>query len=186
MLRSDLRYEVSRTHVSHGATLTDEGLRSVYATLEAQAEERLRRWFAGEIRIERSAEMRYGEQVFEMDVSLDGLRWDDPGIATRVEERFHQRHEELYTYSSPDQEVVFVNARVAAVGCVTEPLQDRATKRSLSSQVLKRERPAYFDGWRTVPVHQITHLEPGTRIEGPAILEAETTTVVAGDGDVSL
>jgi len=30
--------------------------------------------------------------------------------------RFHRRHEELYAYSAPGQEVVVVNARVAVVG----------------------------------------------------------------------
>ena len=34
----------------------------------------------------------------------------------QIEDRFHVRHEELYTYASRGQEVVFVNARVAAVG----------------------------------------------------------------------
>jgi N-methylhydantoinase A len=34
-----------------------------------------------------------------------------------------------------------------------------------------------------VPVYQIDKLVPGATIEGPAILEAETTTVVAGVGD---
>ncbi|KMO42762.1 5-oxoprolinase [Methylobacterium variabile] len=183
MLTSDLRYEVSRTHVGDGAALTDEGLRAVYATLEEQATRRLRSWFDGEIRIERSAEMRYGEQVFEVDVPLDGLGWDEAGIAQRVEERFHQRHEELYTYASRDQEVVFVNARVSAIGHVPEPAHE-APGEVRGAAPAPRERRAWFDGWRQVPVHQIASLPPGSRIEGPAILEAETTTVVAGEGDV--
>ncbi|MBN8965092.1 MAG: hydantoinase/oxoprolinase family protein, partial [Rhizobiales bacterium] len=99
MLTSDLRYEVSQTHVGDDTAMTDEGLRPVYAALEQQAINRLRGWFDGDIHIERSAEMRYGEQVFEVDVSLDGLDWNEPGLAERVAERFHLRHEELYTYS---------------------------------------------------------------------------------------
>jgi N-methylhydantoinase A len=183
MLMSDLRYEVSQTHVGDGAALTDEGLRSVYASLEAQASERLRSWFDGDIRIERLAEMRYGEQVFEIDVPLDGLDWDEPGIAARVEERFHQRHEELYTYASRDQEVVFVNARVAAIGPMPDPVQE-APAPITDGAAGGHERLAHFGERRNVPVYQIAALSPGTTIEGPVILEAETTTVVAGDGDV--
>jgi N-methylhydantoinase A len=37
---------------------------------------------------------------------------DSAAIVDQIEKRFHRRHEDLYTYSSPDQEVVFVNARV--------------------------------------------------------------------------
>jgi len=183
MLTSDLRYEVSRTHVGDGAATTDEGLRAVYAELERQATARLRSWFGGEIRIERSAEMRYGEQVFEVDVPFDGLDWDEAGIAARVEERFHRRHEELYTYASRDQEVVFVNARVAVIGRVPEPAQEKPAPAG-GEAAAPRERRAYFGGWRDVPVHQIASLAPGARIEGPAVLEAETTTVLVGKGDI--
>jgi N-methylhydantoinase A len=116
-------------------------------------------------------------------VPLDGLGWDEAGIAQRVEERFHQRHEELYTYASRDQEVVFVNARVSAIGHVPEPAHE-APGEVRGAAPAPRERRAWFDGWRQVPVHQIASLPPGSRIEGPAILEAETTTVVAGEGDV--
>ena len=75
---------------------------------------------ADRIAIERSAEMRYGEQIFEIDVALDGLDWDAASLVDQIEDRFHRRHEELYTYASRDQEVVFVNARVAAVGEVSQ------------------------------------------------------------------
>ncbi len=183
MLTSDLRYEVGRTHVSDGAMMTDEGLRAVYAALERQARERLQSWFDGAIQIERSAEMRYGEQVFEVDVPFDGLDWDRPDIAARVAERFHRRHEELYTYASRDQEVVFVNARVAAIGRVPELAQEKPAPTG-GEVAAPRERRAYFRGWRSVPVYQIASLAPDARITGPAILEAETTTVLVGEGDV--
>jgi N-methylhydantoinase A len=182
MLTSDLRYEVSQTHVGDDTAMTDEGLRSVYAALERQATTRLRGWFDGDIRIERSAEMRYGEQVFEVDVSLDGLDWNEPGLAERVAERFHLRHEELYTYSSRDQEVVFVNARVAAIGHISAPTLEQPSPQAKPHAVETR-RQAHLDGWKSVPVYQIDKLAPGASIEGPAIFEAETTTVVAGAGD---
>ena len=67
------------------------------------------------LRIERSAEMRYGEQIFEIDVPLDAIDWTAPDLVARIHEEFHRGHEELYTYASRDQEVVFVNARAAAV-----------------------------------------------------------------------
>ena len=60
--------------------------------------------------------MRYGEQIFEITVPLDGVDIDAPDLIEQVVARFHQRHEELYTYSAPDQEVVLVNARLAVVG----------------------------------------------------------------------
>src|SRR5207244_3928083 len=120
---------------------------------ERQAEGRLRSWFNGPIRIERSAEMRYGEQIFEIDVTLDGLDWNAVSLVDAIEDRFHRRHEELYTYSSPGQEVVFVNARVAAVGEVSQ--RGESTKAAMQGSACKPQgaRKAYFGGWRDVPVY---------------------------------
>jgi N-methylhydantoinase A len=110
MLTCDLRYELSRTHYGAGKRISADEVRDIFAALEQQATERLRGWFNGPIVVERSAEMRYGEQIFEIDVGLDGLDWNDAKLVDRIEDRFHRRHEELYTYASRDQEVVFTPA----------------------------------------------------------------------------
>lgn len=126
MLTNDLRYEVRRTHFETGARTTASDIRNIFSDLEEQATERLANWFDGPIITERSADMRYGEQVFEVDVPLSDVDLTAPSLVAEVEERFHRRHEELYTYASRDQEVVFVNARLAAVGAV--PRIERANK----------------------------------------------------------
>jgi N-methylhydantoinase A len=143
----------------------------------------LRSWFNGPIQIERSAEMRYGEQIFEIDVSLDGLDWNSTSLVDEIEDRFHRRHEELYTYASRGQEVVFVNARVAAVGEVSR--RGEGAKAAMQTSTCKPQglRKAYFGGWREIPVYAFDSLAPGHSLEGPAIIEAETTTVLVDTGD---
>jgi N-methylhydantoinase A len=183
MLTSDLRYEVSRTHYGAAARITADEVRELFAGLEQQAAGRLRSWFNGPVSIERSAEMRYGEQIFEIDVSLDGLDWNATDLVDRIEDRFHVRHEELYTYASRGQEVVFVNARVAAVGEVAR-LDEGARETAASSACSPRsKRQAFFGGWREVPVYALDDLRPGHTLTGPAIIEAETTTVLVDSGD---
>jgi N-methylhydantoinase A len=183
MLTSDLRYEMSRTHYGAGARVSAGEVRELFGQLEQAAAGRLRVWFNGPVSIERSAEMRYGEQIFEIDVSLDDLDWNAADIVDQIEDRFHRRHEELYTYASPDQEVVFVNARVAAVGAVA--LADQDTRPASSSGVCapRGKRQAFFGGWREVPVYALDALQPGHSLTGPAIIEAETTTVLVDTGD---
>jgi N-methylhydantoinase A len=183
MLTSDLRYEVSRTHYGAGGRITADEVRALFAELEKQAEGRLRGWFNGPIRIERSAEMRYGEQIFEIDVSLDDLDWNSPSLVDAIEDRFHRRHEELYTYSSPGQEVVFVNARVAAVGEVSQRGEGAKAATQASACKPMGKRKAWFGGWRDIPVYAFDRLQPGHSLEGPAIIEAETTTVLVDTGD---
>jgi N-methylhydantoinase A len=183
MLTSDLRYEVSRTHYGAGPRITAGEVRALFAELEAQAAGRLRSWFDGPIAIERSAEMRYGEQIFEIDVSLDGLDWNAENLVDQIEDRFHVKHEELYTYASRGQEVVFVNARVAAVGAVAQRGQDTRPASSSGACAPRGQRPAFFGGWRDVPVYALDDLKPGHSLNGPAIIEAETTTVLVDTGD---
>ncbi|MEH2614708.1 hydantoinase/oxoprolinase family protein [Bradyrhizobium sp. AZCC 1693] len=183
MLTSDLRYEVSRTHYGAGTRITADEVRELFAGLEQQAAGRLLSWFNGKIAIERSAEMRYGEQIFEIDVSLDGLDWNAADLVERIEDRFHVRHEELYTYASRGQEVVFVNARVAAVGEVARLDSDAKPASSSGGCTPRSQRQAFLGGWRAVPVYALDELRPGHTLAGPAIIEAETTTVLVDTGD---
>jgi len=183
MLTSDLRYELSRTHFESGARSTADEVRAIFAELETRATERLRGWFDGPIAVERSAEMRYGEQIFEIDVPLDDIDLDSPALIEEIEARFHRRHEELYTYASPEQEVVFVNARVAAIGAVSVPGQDARAVAAAGPSAPRGRRKAWFGAWREVDVYALDALRPGQTLQGPAIIEAETTTVLINDGD---
>src|SRR6478736_6425318 len=172
MLTSDLRYEMSRTHYGKAARISADEVRDLFAELEQAAAGRLRSWFKGPLSIERSAEMRYGEQIFEIDVSLDGLDWDAADLVDRIEDRFHVRHEELYTYASRGQEVVFVNARAAAVGEVARLGSETKSASSSGACSPRSKRQAFFGGWREVPVFALDDLQPGHALTGPAIIEA--------------
>lgn len=183
MLTSDLRYEISRTHFETGARTTAAEVCEIFSDLERRTVERLKDWFDGPIAIERSAEMRYGEQIFEIDVPLSDIDLNSERLIAEIEDRFHQRHEELYTYASRGQEVVFVNARVAAVGKVSAGKVKEKPAGSAAPSAPRSKRPAYLGGWREVPVYALDDLKPGESLQGPAIIEAETTTVVINEGD---
>jgi N-methylhydantoinase A len=183
MLTSDVRYEASRTHYGTGSRISAGEVRSLYAELDQQAAGRLRAWFNGPITIQRSAEMRYGEQIFEIDVPFDDIDWDAASLVDQIENCFHQRHEELYTYASRGQEVVFVNARVAAIGEVARTgREERSTPKAAPCKP-RTARPAFFGAWRESPVYFLDDLRAGHSFTGPAIVQAETTTVLIGAGD---
>ena len=74
MLTSDLRYEVRPHAFRDRRSPTASEVREIFVELESRAVERLRGWFDGPIAVERSAEMRYGEQIFEIDVALEWRR----------------------------------------------------------------------------------------------------------------
>ena len=84
--------------------------------MEQEGLARLRASFDGPVRVQRSVEMRYGEQIFEITVPLDGIDWEVDDPLPQIVERFHNRHEELYTYALREQSAVLVNARAAVIG----------------------------------------------------------------------
>ncbi|MCZ0735374.1 hydantoinase/oxoprolinase family protein [Phreatobacter sp. AB_2022a] len=182
MLASDLRYEVGRTSIGTGR-VGAEAIRSVMAELEAAALARMTAWFDGPVRIERSAEMRYGEQIFEIDVDLDGIALEAPDLTDQIDQRFHRRHEELYTYASPDQEVVFVNARVSAVGDVPRIGESAVAAEPDGPAQARATRTVFLDGPKEIPVYDFGSLMPNHRICGPALVESETTTILVGPAD---
>ena len=183
MLTSDLRYEMSRTHYGAGPRIASDEVRDLFAQLEQQAGGRLRSWFGGAATIERSAEMRYGEQIFEIDVALNDLDWNAADLVDQIEDRFHRRHEDLYTYASRGHEVVFVNARVSAIGQVAARSQDVRPASVSAACIPRTMRQALFGKWCEVPVYSLESLTPGQSFEGAAIIEAETTTIVVNAGD---
>jgi len=182
MLATDLRYEVVRTHIGDVKHMGAAALRRVFAQMEAEGRRRLSPAFKGPVRVHRAVDMRYGEQIFEIPVSLDGLDLAAPDLLKEVVERFHRRHEELYTYSVRDQEVVLVNARVAVVGELPALPQEPALPARPPAPPRARRR-VYLGEWREVPVFDLDALAPGQRLEGPAIVEAATTTVLLRAGE---
>ncbi|MEA2767050.1 MAG: N-methylhydantoinase, partial [Acetobacteraceae bacterium] len=114
MLNTDLRVELSRSQGQSGG-IDIAGLKAAYAAMEVEGRSRLG-WFDGKVTLHRSADMRYGEQVFEISVPLDDVDWNASALATTLAERFHDVHERLYTYALRDQESVLVNVRLSVIG----------------------------------------------------------------------
>jgi N-methylhydantoinase A len=120
--------------------------------------------------------MRYGEQIFEVNVSLGDVDLEAPDAMAEIVARFHKRHEELYTYSAPGQDVVLVNARAAVIGRL--PALPAEQTRRVSAPAAPRSRRVYLERWMEVPVYDMDGLQDGQEVKGPAIFESATTTVL--------
>ena len=178
MLATDLRYELVRTHMGEARRVGAPRLRQVFAGHGGRGPAAAGRGFAGRSRIQRAVDMRYGEQIFEISVPLDGVDLDAGRRDGEVVARFHKRHEELYTYSAPDQEVVLVNARAGGGG--------RAAGPARSNAAVATARPAAPAAPARVYLERLAGgagLRPGRAAagpgnQGPAIFESATTTVL--------
>src|SRR6185503_9971559 len=75
MLATDLRFEVSKSHIGDARALDGAAVKHLFQDMEADGMRRLRASFAGPARTSRAVDMRYGEQVFEITVPLDDVNW---------------------------------------------------------------------------------------------------------------
>jgi N-methylhydantoinase A len=185
MLTCNLRCEVARTHIGDTSRLDAQAIRAAFREMEAEGRRRLEAAsFSGPVRVRPSADMRYGEQVFEVGVPLDRIDFEAPNLLQRMADAFHSRHEDLYTYSLRDQEAVLVNARVAVIGELPALPQEPAL---LARQPARPtgERQIHFGGWRSVPIYAFDALASDQAIEGPAVIESATTSVLLRSGDRS-
>ena len=182
MLATDLRYEVSRTHIGDTGSLKAGDVREVFSEMELEGRSRLKEAFDGDVSISRSADMRYGEQIYEVDVSLDDVDFSDDDLMKSISDRFHKRHEELFTYSLPDQDAVLVNGRLAAIGALPDlPQEPKTEARAASGHHTTRK--IFLAGWVDAPVFNLEELVPSQEIAGPAIIESSTTTIVLRSDD---
>ena len=182
MLGTELRLEAIRSHVGDTGELDLGALRSLYDELETDGRLKVRGWTDGAIRSRRSAEMRYGEQVYEIDVPLDGVDFESPTLADELKRAFEARHEELYTYSLGEQDPVLINARVTTSGALPAPPVEPEARRGESAAPVGA-RAIWLGEWIEAPVFDFDTLAGGQVLAGPAIVESDTTTVLLRPGD---
>ncbi len=127
----------------------------------------------------RTAEIRYIGQYHEVEVDMPEGELTAEDIEKAISD-FHDRHKELYTFNMHWKGVEFLTFRLRA----TAPKKPIHMQTSVlgsedASAALKSKRLAWFDGKQLeTPVYDGAKLIAGNLIEGPAIIEETTTTVV--------
>ncbi|GAB3577594.1 hydantoinase/oxoprolinase family protein [Amycolatopsis endophytica] len=188
LLMTDIRADFLRTRI----TPPDENtVAAVFAELEADATA----WLAEENvpaerrRTERFAEMRYAGQNHELAVAVpEGVI--TAGTVSQLAKRFAAEHERMYGYSAADDEVQVVTFRLRAIGEVSRAELHRAERGDADPAVARKAiREVYLPesgGFTACPVYDRKLLEPGHRVEGPAVVEQMDTTTLLLPGDVAV
>ncbi len=138
----------------------------------------------GGIEIERSLDMKYVDQVHECNVSIPRFEVTAERLH-EIEDAFHRRHEALYTYCERDNTPEIINLEVTVYGRSPEPVAPLGAENGRTPPPPREERAAYFrelGEYRPTAVYAGADLRPGHSVEGPAIVEEETTTIVVFPG----
>ena len=136
-----------------------------------------------DIKIERSADMRYVGQGFEIEVPVPNgqLR---PDSRETLAAAFSATYESLFGRILSDVQVEAITWRMSASEPPPRPnIRFRTAEASTQSRGLKGERPIFLaEEGRFVdcPVFDRYGLEPGATLDGPAIVEERESTVFVG------
>jgi N-methylhydantoinase A len=188
MLMTDVKYTQVLTRLTPAAAADGETIAALYRDLEARLTAALREEGIPPARmlLERSCDMRYHGQAYEVNVPVaTGPAGGPLDVATLVA-RFHAEHRNSYGQADEREPVELVNFRVTGVGLVAKAtLAPRAATEPGGPAVPKGERRAYFGGgagWLPCPVFERTALGPGTELAGPALVEEAGATIVVYPG----
>ncbi len=187
LLTVDVRNDYVRTTVARHSRLDHDRLDQVLAELGAEADAALGRegFSAAERVFERTADVRYYGQAFEVRVPLPDGRVD-AHLTERVATAFHDEHRALYGYDLRDdqrQEVEWVNLRVTGIGPIRTPELPVAQRGSGAATARTGTRRAHFgDGWCEAALYDRSLLGDGDELVGPAVIEEFGSTVPVHPG----
>jgi N-methylhydantoinase A len=186
LIMSDVKHDYIRSRMTPIGELKSSDIEAVFAQLETQARDDLRRdGFADkDIRIERALDMRYAGQGYEITLACTAV---EIGALGEVRKKFDLEHKSQFGHSAPEEPVEVVSYRVRGIGLVPPVAMPKfAPQGGTLDDALRETRPVRFDG-KTIscPVYQREKLDVGLTVRGPAILDQFDCTTVMCAGQVA-
>ena len=135
-------------------------------------------------RIEHAFDVRYKGQSHHLRVPVDLSEGLTQASLGEVEKRFEAMHEAMYGHTRPGEAQQLVTVRCLVRVSRTLPAAQVAPHRS-SGDGERRVRPVFFHGEAAAVETTICNrqdLGPGTRIDGPLIVEENQSNTVVPPG----
>jgi len=174
-------YDYSTSRVRLLDSVDVDSLEGTFARFEAEGRDRLaEEGFSNrEAAFERTLDLRYAGQAFELSVSVPEGTIDEGSIET-VAERFHGAHRQRYGHAYEEESIELVTIRLRARGAVSAPslaIEDRS--RSIDDAVRETREVIYDGETHEARIYDGTRLPVGASFPGPAVIEgAQSTTVL--------
>ena len=196
LLVTDVRMESSATLIERSDQIELSKISSEFKRLENSG--RIAHSSAasasGEPIFERSIEMRYWGQSFELSVPVPDRKIIDADWMSELIESFHESHNTAYGFRADDEPVELVNLRLTTIGKIARPQLRKLDIISPDAKVaIKGKRPVYFgtDSSEGGVIHTTVYDRPklpaGSVFNGPAIVEEpDCTTVIQPSWSVTV
>jgi N-methylhydantoinase A len=183
MLAADVVKDYSRSVVAPIGRTTSETIEQWFAPLEERAARDMAdEGFALEIiRFERSLDLRYLGQSYELSVAFDG---DLESAA----QSFHELHGRRFGHSKPGAALEIVNVRLRAVTAADKPELAATSPGTADAQgAVIGSKEVAFGETAMATLYDRARLEPGNQFSGPAIVfQFDTTTVIPPEWEATV
>jgi N-methylhydantoinase A len=187
LLVADERHDYVRTWLVPLAAAPLAALDQAFAEMQAEAAATLDRADVAPAHrsYHRTLDLRYRGQAHSLGVPLDDGRLDAAALQA-ARRRFDAAHERTYGHAAPEEPLELLNLRLVALG--HQPamsLPAGADSRGAPEPVSVETREVGLeDGrWVRCSVYSRARLQPGDRVEGPAVVEEPASTLLLYPGD---
>jgi N-methylhydantoinase A len=182
---ADIIKEEAHAHITSTARFDFEGVNATLDLLESKLQAFLERTGLQNSRatVELVAEARYQAQVWDVDATLPFRRFTSNADLARFVEEFHRSHERIFAIRDEGSAIEIINWKARLAVELSEDRPDPFhTQAGRTSQ--HEERACYFGTSDPVPtsIYRPEHLDVGSLVHGPAIIEEPTTTLVVYPG----
>jgi N-methylhydantoinase A len=188
---ADYKYVLNRFIYRRDDEVDIGEVKALYDSLEEEGAAVLKRQGVADedMRLIRSAEMRYFGQLHDVEVAVPDALQGEPFTEATFRElvrSFHEKHQALFGWSDSAMPTVLAMLKLQAIGARAPIMLEKESPSPKNpSPALKRRRRVYFKElgrFDDAPCYDADRLRHGNVIAGPAIVEEEKTTVVVPPG----
>jgi len=178
---AEVRYDYVRTNIKSVNNITTNEYNEIWEEMKKEAISHLaEEGFAkSKIIFAGTADMRYAGQAWELNIPVPIGLTSEKNFQ-KIAQDFQKIHKRTYGYVLKDEDIIFVNLRLSAIGTIPklefkeEPLRDKAPQKAL-----KGNRDVFINkNFVKCSIYDRDRLAPGSLVIGPAIIEEYGSTTL--------
>ncbi len=183
---ADIVKEEAKAFITSTKRFDRDGVNRTLDELEARLNDFLERTKLSErlFTVAYYAEARYQAQVWDVDTQLPFARFTSEDDVKNFVEEFHRAHESIFSIRDDASPVEIINWKARLTVEITSGRSHSGEVAGATFSGSPSTRPCYFGGSEPQPtkIYRPEHLEVGSIVHGPAVIEEPTTTLVIFPG----